>query len=411
MGSKRLKAITIEGQAKATVADPRAVAALARGYAQKSQGVATEKYRLLGTAANLSAFARMRILPVRNFQAVKVEPKQVKRLTPEGLARHAGHVRESCAGCTIACDHRYGGTRMEYETQFALGPLCGVFEPDKLLAAARACDTLGLDTISTGGTLAFAMECCERGLLDWPLRFGDDLAAWITCIAKREGPGAAMAEGSRALAHSLGGDAPRFACHVKGLELPGYEPRAMQTTALGLAVAARGADHNRSGAYQADLSPGVDRLRADLERGPQRVVDTEDHAAMLDSLILCKFLRGVLEHPYAEAAAMLRVTTGSDFDGLEVRAAAARTVTLRHLFNQREGWTRVEDRLPDRFYDEPLPQGGVIDRATLEQMVTRYYHLRGYTDAGQVTPARCRELGLDWVVGSNLCADFADREK
>lgn len=399
LGSKRVKAITVDGQQKAPVADPEAVVGLARDYVARSRGVATEKYRVLGTAANLSAFARMKILPVRNFQAVQLTPKKVAKLTPKGLKAHAGHVRESCAGCTIACDHRYGGTRMEYETQFALGPLCDVFEPGQLLAAARACDDLGLDTISAGGTLAFAMECCERGLLAWPLKFGDDLAPWLLKIATRTGPGALLAEGTRRLAAVVGGGAQRFACHVKGLELPGYEPRAMQTTALGLAVAARGADHNRSGAYQADLKPGVDRFRADIEQAPHRVVETEDHAAMLDSLILCKFLRGCLEQPWHEAAAMLRAVTGHPFAAQQVRDAAGRVVTLRHLFNVREGWTRDEDCLPDRFHEEPLADGTTIDRASLEAMIGGYYQARGYDIDGRVSPERCSELGLDRLLG------------
>ncbi len=406
MGSKRVKAITVEGRAKPVVADPVAVVALARAYAKKSQGVATEKYRLLGTAANLDVFARMRILPVRNFQGVKVEQKKVARLTPQRLRQHADHVRESCAGCTIACDHRYAGTRMEYETQFALGPLCGVFEPDLLLSAARACDDLGLDTISAGGTIAFAMECCERGLLAWDLGFGDDLVPWLTCIANRVGYGDLLAEGTRRMAEVVGQGAEKFACHIKGLEMPGYEPRVMQTTALGLTVAARGADHNRSGAYQADLAPGVDRLTPDRERGPQRVVETEDQAAMLDSLILCKFLRGVLTQPYAEAAEMLRAVTGHGFEGSSVREAAARTVTLRHLYNLREGWTRAEDRLADRFYDQHVADGGVIVRETLNAMVTGYYRMRGYEMDGQVGSQTRRQLGLQWTVDAS---DDSDR--
>jgi aldehyde:ferredoxin oxidoreductase len=337
-------------------------------------------------------------LPVRNFQEVSVGPARARRLSPRGLAGAARHTRESCAGCTIGCDHRYGGTRIEYETQFALGPLCGVEEPARLLAAARACDDLGLDTISAGGTLAFAMECAERGLVDWSLRFGDDLTPWLDAIARRRGPGDQMAEGTRRLAARIGRGSARFACHVKGLELPGYEPRAMQTMALGLVVATRGADHNRSGAYQVDLQPGVDRYHVDIERAPARVVETEDHAALLDSLILCKFLRGAITRPWVEGAELLTMVTGIEFDERSLRAAIKRIVALRHLFNLREGWSADEDRLPARFVDEPLADGAALSSAAIEAMKRTYYQARGYDPRGRVSVALTRELGLTrWV--------------
>ena len=164
---------------------------------------------------------------------------------------------------------------------FALGPLCGVSDPDEVLAASKRCDELGLDTISAGGTIAWAMECAERGLIDAPwLRFGDGAALLraIDEIGARTGLGELLAEGSRRAAERVGQGSAAFAPHVKGLELPGYEPRTLQAMALGLAVNARGADHNRSGAYEADFSGKVDRAgrrrgarpRGDRHRGPRR---------------------------------------------------------------------------------------------------------------------------------------------
>src|SRR5262249_38587898 len=153
---------------------------------------------------------------------------------------------------------------LEYESLFALGPLCGVGDREAVLQAARRCDQLGLDTISTGASIAFAMECAERGLLDAPgLRFGaaERLLELVDAIGGRSGLGALLAEGPRRAAQVIGGDAADFAPHVKGLELPGYEPRALQTMALGFAVGSRGADHNRSGAYEVDFSARADRLR------------------------------------------------------------------------------------------------------------------------------------------------------
>ena len=234
--------------------------------AQRSFGPATAKYRELGTLANLLAFNAIATLPTRNFQAATFA--DAPRLAAEDLAEARGVARDSCASCSIGCEHIYKGAggkqvRVEYENVFALGPLCGVSDPDAVLEASGRCDELGLDTISAGGTIAWAMECAERGLIDAPwLRFGDAdaLLRAIDEIGAREGLGALLAEGSRAAAAVVGQGSEAFAPHVKGLELPGYEPRTLQAMALGLAVNARGADHNRSGAYEADLSGRHDRL-------------------------------------------------------------------------------------------------------------------------------------------------------
>ena len=168
--------------------------------------------------------------------------------------------------------------------------------------------------------------------------------------------------------------------HVKGLELPGYEPRTLHAMALGLAVNARGADHNRSGAYEADLSGELDRL----DGGGAHVaaaIETEDRAAAMDSLILCKFLRGVFTDPWEEWAGLLRPVTGWDIDGDELHDTARAIVAAKHAFNRREGWTRAEDTLPSRLLDVPLtlPSGreAALTRGRLEAMVDDYYRMRG----------------------------------
>jgi aldehyde:ferredoxin oxidoreductase len=168
------------------------------------------------------------------------------------------------------------------------------------------------------------MECVERGWLDQPwLTFGsgDALLRAIDEIGAREGVGALLAEGSRAAARAIGHHSIAIAPQVKGLEMPGYEPRALQTMALGLAVGARGADHNRSGAYEVDFSDKVDRRHATVD-AVRHAIDTEDRAALMDSLILCKFLRGVFEDFHAETAAMLRAVTGWDVSADELPPTA-----------------------------------------------------------------------------------------
>jgi aldehyde:ferredoxin oxidoreductase len=290
--------------------------------------------------------------------------------------------------------------RLEYESLFALGPLCGISDPDAVLEAARVCDRLGLDTISAGATIAFAMECAERGLIDGAeLRFGDAAALLRTLrqIGAREGIGDLLARGTREAAAVIGGHAPDFAPHVKGLEIPGYEPRALQTMALGFAVGSRGADHNRSGAYEADFSPHGDRLHGSAESA-RAAVETEDRAALIDSLILCKFLRGVFGDLFAEGAELLRAVTGWDVSGGELRETARRIVTLKKLFNVREGWTPAEDTLPRRMLSERLPAGpgpgAALPAERLRGMVSAYYRERGWTADGRVPDDLVRSLGL-----------------
>ncbi|MGI8506247.1 MAG: aldehyde ferredoxin oxidoreductase family protein, partial [Solirubrobacteraceae bacterium] len=252
MGSKLCKAIVVRARDKVASADPTAVLAAAKGLRERSFGAATAKYRELGTMANLLAFNAISTLPTRNFSAAKFEG--APSLGAEEVAELRQVARSSCASCSIGCEHLYRGPegkqiRMEYENVFALGPLCGVSDADAVIAASSRCDELGLDTISTGGTIAWAMECAERGLIDEPwLRFGDGAAlmAAVEAIGAREGIGALLAEGSRLASRAVGQGSEAFAAHVKGLELPGYEPRTLQAMALGLAVNARGADHNRS---------------------------------------------------------------------------------------------------------------------------------------------------------------------
>lgn len=407
LGSKRVKAVGVRGKRRAALADPARTLALARDLARRSIGPATEKYRELGTVANLATFNRLAALPTRNFQASTFEGAAALSGEQLKLTRERG--RGSCAGCTIGCEHFYevapgqGTVKAEYENLFAFGPLCGIGDPAVVLAASRACDELGLDTISAGGTIAFAMECAERGLFPAGplaeaargLRFGDGerLLTLLDDIAHRRGPlGDLLAEGSRRAAARLGPPAPDFAPHVKGLEIPGYEPRALQTMALGFAVGSRGADHNRSGAYEADFSGKVDRLHAGPEAA-RHAVESEDRAAVMDALILCKFLRGALVDFFGECAAMLEATTGVPGDAAELRAAARRIVLLKRLFNEREGWTLAEDTLPARFFDEALPDGVArgtrLSREQLAAMIQAYHAERGLGPDGTV-PAEAR---------------------
>jgi aldehyde:ferredoxin oxidoreductase len=416
MGAKKLKAVAVAGSRRVGVADPERVVAAAKDLSKRSFGPATAKYRELGTVANLLTFNRFSALPTRNFQQGTFE--EAAALSGEELNAAHRVARRSCAACTIGCEHIYalasplspsgergggegGEVRLEYETLFALGPLCGIGDREAVLRAARRCDQWGLDTISTGATIAFAMECAERGILREPgLEFGnnDILLSLIDRIACRDGLGDLLAEGTRRAACTLGGDAPDFAPHVKGLEIPGYEPRSLQTMALGFAVGSRGADHNRSGAYEVDFSARADRLHGTPEAA-RLAVETEDRAALMDSLILCKFLRGIFSDFYAESAELLRPVTGWDVTAEELRTVSRRVVTAKKLFNIREGWTRDEDTLPRRFLNENLPGHSAGQSALpserLQAMIQAYYAARLWDADGRVPTEMIGDLHLE----------------
>jgi aldehyde:ferredoxin oxidoreductase len=409
MGSKLCKAVMVRAGNKVASANPAAVLAAAKALRERSFGAATAKYRELGTMANLLAFNAISALPTRNFSAATFDG--ASSLGAEEIAELRQVARNSCASCSIGCEHIYRGpggkkARMEYENVFALGPLCGVSDPDTVIAASALCDELGLDTISTGGTIAWAMECVEKQLIDEPwLQFGDGpaLIRAIEAIGARDGIGDLLADGSRAASSVVGQGSADFAAHVKGLELPGYEPRTLQAMALGLAVNARGADHNRSGAYEADLSGVHDRL-AGGEPHVAGAIETENRAAVMDSLILCKFLRGVFDDPFPEWAKLLELVTGWDIDADELATTARRIVLAKRLFNLREGWTREEDWLPDRFLSESLElesgRTATLTASRLETMISSYYRERGLEETGVPTPGTISELSLRGLIDS-----------
>lgn len=384
LGAKNVKAIAVRGTKYTEWAHPRELTELSRSLSKRSFGPATAKYRELGTASNLLTFNRFGALPTRNFQSGSFE--EATSLSPEALSATRSKTRDSCVSCTIGCEHIYSvgkaGVRVEYENMFALGSLCGVSDADSVLRASQRCDELGIDTISAGGTIAFAMECVERGWLKetW-LKFGsgDALLRALDLIGSREGIGDLLAEGSRRAAQAIGHNSISIAPQVKGLEIPGYEPRALQTMALGFAVGARGADHNRSGAYEVDFSPKVDRRNVTID-AVQHAIETEDKAALMDSLIMCKFLRGVFDDFYAESAEMLRNVTGWDVTADELRETAKRIVSAKRQFNVLAGWTPAEDTLPERFLNTPLPNdtAASLSRERLDLLVAEYHRQRGW---------------------------------
>ena len=411
MGSKNLKALALQGNQTVDVAMPGATHQYSLDLSKRSLGAATEKYRELGTMANVSVFNRLGTLPTRNFRESTFEGAEKvsgEHLHQEHLAKNA-----SCANCTIGCEKilvtsdkgKKSKGRMEYESLFALGPLCGVDDPNTVIRAAAICDDLGMDTISAGVTIAWAMECFDKGLLSTndtggiDLSFGNGQAILdiLELIGHRKDLGGLLAEGTKMAAERLGGGSSDWAMQVKGLEMPGYEPRSLKTMALGLAVTPRGACHNRSSAYEADFSEQVDRLSVDESRGII-AAESEDFEAVLDSLIWCKFLRKAFNDFYEESAQVYTMITGWDMSLDELKQAGERIHNLKKLFNIREGWSRRDDALPPRTLQEPLPTGVVagvgLTQEELDYMIAGYYQARGWNDDGSVPDTKLAELGL-----------------
>ncbi len=415
MGSKNLKAIALRGAHPVLFHDPDALNTIGKDLTRRSLGPATEKYRTLGTMANVSVFNRLGTLPTRNFQQSTFD--KAEEISGEAFVQ-SHHVKNAhCANCTIGCEHIMvttddGGKsqgRMEYESAFALGPLVDVGDANAVIRASLLCDELGVDTISSGATIAWAMECFERGILSREdtggidLRFGnaDAVMASLQLIADRQGIGDMLAEGSRIASRTVGHGSGDWAMHVKGLEMPGYEPRSLKTMALGLAVSTRGACHNRSSAYEADFSARVDRLAVDEERG-RITMEGEDFSSVLDSLIWCKFLRKAFDDFYGESAEVYERVTGWSMTPEQLRQAGERINNLKKLFNIREGWVREDDTLPPRVLHEVLPSGVVqgigLTSGDLDLMIRGYYHARGWDQDGRIPYAKIRELGLEDVV-------------
>ena len=429
MGAKNLLAVAIRGRQPVEVAEPEKVRSFGRELSRRSLGAATEKYRNLGTMANVAVFNRLGTLPTRNFRESTFEGAE--QVSGEELHRNHLQRNAGCANCTIGCERilvsrdkgdKQGkeGVRMEYESLFALGPLCGISDPDIVIRAAAICDELGMDTISAGATAAWAMECFERGLLTaedtggLELRFGNGeaLLQVLEDMGHRRGIGNLLAEGSRAAAAVVGQGSEAWAMQVKGLEMPGYEPRSLKTMALGLAVTPRGACHNRSSAYEADFSDRVDRLAVDDSRG-RIAADSEDFEAVLDSLIWCKFLRKAFQDFYAESAQVYTMVTGWAMTAEELRRCGERITNLKKLFNLREGWTRADDTLPPRTLEEPLPTGvaaGVgLTRQELDYMIDGYYQARSWTVEGLIPAEKLAELGLQELAGDVALPQYANR--
>lgn len=413
MGAKNLKAIALRGTHAIRVADLEGLKARSLPLIKAAQGAATEKYRILGTPSNVLVMNRIGVLPTRNFQQTTFE--YAEEVSGEVMHQQFTQKAVGCSGCVIACEQiaavhngPYAGAcvSVDYESLYALGPNLGISYFPAIIRLAELCDRNGLDTMSTGVSIGWAMEAYERGILNasecdgLDLHFGNHEAAvaLVPKIARREGLGNLLAEGVKRASAQLGRGSDQFAMHIKGLEMPGYDPRSLKTFAMSLAVGTRGGCHNRSLAYEADVKGEVNRFTAEKGRG-KIASEKEDLAAVYDDLVLCKFLRGCFKDFFAEASELYTLVTGIPMSPAELKQLGERTVNLKKAFNIREGWTRADDDLPYRLTHEPIPDGPAkghyITPEELRLEIDDYYEARGWTANGLIPRQKLRELGMD----------------
>lgn len=413
LGAKRIKAIAMRGSHPVTVADAEGLMNASLRLIKTSQGPGTLKYRTLGTPANVLNMNKIGVLPVRNFQETVFE--NAEEVSGEYLRDHL-HVKSvSCSSCSIACE-QWGAVKqgkfkgamigLDYEPLFALGPNCGIGNLPAIIKLVQLSDEYGVDAMSAGVVISWAMECYQRGILSredfggLEPSFGNEDAAieLLRKIAYREGIGDLLAEGVKRASERVGKGSEHFAMHVKGLEMPGYDVRSLKTFAMGLAVAARGACHNRALSYELDIKGDVDRFTVERGRG-KLAMEKENFACILDCLVLCKFLRNCFDEFESEVAEIYTMTTGLPLTPEELVAVGERVVNLKKAFNIREGWTMADDWLPPRVLHDPLPSGpgkGVyMTPDELRLLIDDYYQARGWTPEGQIPKTKLIALGLE----------------
>ncbi|MCW4020942.1 MAG: aldehyde ferredoxin oxidoreductase family protein [Candidatus Bathyarchaeota archaeon] len=414
MGSKNLKAIAVRGTKDVSVAKPDEFIEFVKMMHERMKGPATTKYRTLGTPLNVLVHNSLGALPTRNFTNAVFE--SAEKVSGEYLNERFVAKIDGCSSCAMRCEHiavvpegPYKGTttRVEYEPLWAFGPHCGVDRLDAIIKAIDLCNYYGLDNLSAGNTVGFAMDLYAHGILTKEdtggidLKFGNAEAAieMLHKIGKREGIGDILAEGVKRASEKIGKGAENYANHIKGLEMTGYDIRGLKTAALGFAVSFRGADHNRHGAYGLDLKGTVDRFKVEKGRG-KLVIEIEDLYTIIDSLIVCKFSRGTYYKGFEDLAHYYTLATGIEMSAEELRRTGERINNLGRLFNIREGLTRKDDHLPPKIMSTPIPddtvsKGSYMTQKELDFMLDDYYAYRGWTKEGVPTLEKLKEVGLD----------------
>jgi aldehyde:ferredoxin oxidoreductase len=423
MGSKKLKAVAVRGTGEVPMADRASVLALSRWLRDNYRSI-MGKFAEMGTGVNVIPYNAMGALPVHNFRDGHLEGAEI--IGREGLAQHVVARMESCYACPVKCkkvvdleepyrvDPAYGGP--EYETSASIGSNCGVVDAYAVSKASERLNALGLDSISTGGSIAFAMECFEKGLLTredtggLELRFGNAQAVLqtIELIAAREGIGDLLAKGTRRAAQEIGRGAEQLAVHVKGQELPYHDPRIQHGLGLGYAVSYTGADHCHSALdrnYEEEETMNSVRSLGVLETMPSTWLGPAKVRAILYGglrlhLINCLGMCSFLPYSHDQLVDAVKAITGWETNVWELWKAAERMVTMARAFNVLHGLTPADDRLPPRMA-EPLGPGGPgapIDPAALEKALRLYYEMMGWDPlTGVPRSAKLYEVDIGWV--------------
>jgi len=424
MGAKNLEAIAVRGQKRRSERD-EAARALVREYVDKIRSAPRYETRArLSNTALINWANEAGLLATRNYRQVRFDGAD--RIDGERLIDYVTRAR-SCYRCPVHCkakieirEGRYAGTRGErpdIEPIINLGSKCGVDDPDALLYLYNLAGTLGIDAISTGSAVAFAVDLYDRGILTIEDTDGVELTwgnaeameTMMHRVARRKGFGAVLAEGVRRAADIIGRGAEPYAYHSKGLELTGYDPRGGMGTALGYAVSTRGGDFTSVYAvpeYRWEPDQGrewfgtekaVDRLSVDGKG--QLVRRTMVVSAVLDALGLCKVpvLSVVGDYTLEKEATLAAALTGWEVTAEELALAGERIINAEKVLNLRLGACRADDDLPDHFVEDRVRDPGPTQGMTVEiqQMVRDFYAAMEWDDEGYPTPEKLKELDLE----------------
>jgi aldehyde:ferredoxin oxidoreductase len=383
MGSKNLKAIAIRGTKKVSVAYPEKLESLIKEIFKKITE-STLSFRLYGTPMMVDRTNQQGVFPTKYWQEGIFD--EFESINAKSILESVFVRNESCFACPIACgkvcevkEGPYSGVKVsgpEYETIFAFGGLCEISDIKAICKINDLCDRYGLDTISTGNVIAFAIEAYKRGKLktEFPLDYGDPetIISLIELIAKREGIGNILAEGVKKASEKL--SLKDLAIHVKGLELPGYDPRGLKAVSLAYAIATRGACHLRACAYAFELDGIFDRFSMDLKK-VDILIDWEDRFTIFDSMLLCRFARNI--YHWEDLSQIYESITGNEMSISKLREISKKITNLARMFSVREGISRKDDILPPKFFSEAFSKGSsaqqVISKAEFEKMLEEYY--------------------------------------
>ncbi len=396
-GSKNLKAVCVNGKKNVPIADEGMLKEAKTRFAKNVEDDREDSdFYKYGTAGILDDASEKDRIPTRNYSQGEFEGAE--DITGETLHEKYAVNMVACCPCTIKCqgDLEGGREKPEYETLAMLGSNCGVNELETIIEANMLCNQLGLDTISTGGVIGFAMECSKLGLIDEKLEFGngEQLLGLIRSIADREGIGDVLAEGVRNAAQQIGKGSERLAVHVKGLEIPAWDPRGKLGHGLAYMTADIGGSHLRD-MYSTKKIPDTSALEV-----VDKLADSQDMNILRDNLIICTFAMGTLDEDLRRQA--FEAVTGRQLSAVKEREVANRVWTLIRLYNLREGMTRKDDDLPHKLRREPLPSGvakgctGFVSEDDLEASLDAYYRFRGWDSKGIPTKETISSLGLDW---------------